>query len=428
MTLSWKNHRAAFYVAIALSSACFSITRADDQAASAESRAPRAELTTVEGDAVTIAIESIGAGNITGMLDSDRKTWQLDDLARIVPVEIDRAAAEPMRGADVCTFFLEPGGVVHGRLSDQPVAQSGRIKADVGLGELCELDFSGLIAIRIQPGELPDHEPDFKGRIAERKPGSDVMLLMQAGKTVALQGSLEKLDARGWSFNYGGKTRTGPLDRVYGFVFGKPSGRRDAEPARIVRANGDQFPARLMRSARGRLEFQSIAIGSGSIAWREIASIELQSDRLISLSSLKPVEVVQESLAGSEWPWQADKNVTGGPIRIGPLTFAKGVGVHAQSSLSFDLNGEFERFTAAVGIDQSMAPGGSAIFRVVLDGKVLHETGVLRGGARAEPISLSIEGGKRLTLECNPADELDLSDHGNWANATLIRSREKSKS
>lgn len=406
---------------------CVTITRADDQSSSEGSRPPRAELTTVEGDAVTVAIDSIGEGNITGTLDGDRKIWQLDDLARIVPAETDRSAAEPMRGADVCTFFLEPGGIVHGRLSDQPVSKSGRIRADVGLGEPSELDFAGLIAIRIQPGELPDHEPEFKGRIAERKPGSDVMLLMQAGKTVALQGSLEKLDARGWSFNYGGKTRTGGLDRVYGFVFGKPSGRRDSEPARIIRANGDQFPASLLRSAGSRLEFQSIALGAGSIAWREIASIELQSDRLVPLSSLKPVEVVQKSLAGAEWPWQADKNVTGGPIRLGPLTFAKGIGVHAQSSLSFDLNGEFERFTAAVGIDQSMAPGGSAIFRVILDGKVLHETGILRGGARAEPISISIEGGNRLTLECDPADELDLSDHGNWANATLIRSREASK-
>ncbi|MBK8269018.1 MAG: NPCBM/NEW2 domain-containing protein [Planctomycetes bacterium] len=95
--------------------------------------------------------------------------------------------------------------------------------------------------------------------------------------------------------------------------------------------------------------------------------------------------------------------------------------MHGYSSLTYELKGEFERFSAVIGVDDSVGGSGSVVFRVLGDGKALFESRVMRGGDAPESVVVDLAGLDRLTLECDTADELDLSDHADWANAVLIR-------
>ncbi|HUV39577.1 MAG TPA: NPCBM/NEW2 domain-containing protein, partial [Planctomycetota bacterium] len=98
-----------------------------------------------------------------------------------------------------------------------------------------------------------------------------------------------------------------------------------------------------------------------------------------------------------------------------------GIGVHADSQMTWRLGGAFRTFQSVVGVD-GCSSGGSVVFVVLGDGKVLHRSPVLRGtDAAPHEISVSVESIDLLTLKVEDAGDFDLGDVANWAAAQLLR-------
>lgn len=107
------------------------------------------------------------------------------------------------------------------------------------------------------------------------------------------------------------------------------------------------------------------------------------------------------------------------PLSIGGRAFANGIGTHATSSVSVDLNGA-ESFSAWVGVDDETEKKGSVVFRVFLDGKLAAETPVMRGGDAARSLTVSLKGVKRMRLLVEDGgDGIDF-DHADWADAAIV--------
>jgi beta-galactosidase len=149
----------------------------------------------------------------------------------------------------------------------------------------------------------------------------------------------------------------------------------------------------------------------------------VRSQRVVYVSDLAPTSQQSRSALDLDFPPRLDRSVTGRQLSIRGCRFEKGIGVHAFSSLTFNLDGQFEKFLATVGIDDSAAPYGSVVFRVLVDGKPLFESRPLRGDEPAMPIAIDVRGGSVLTLECRDAGDLDISDHADWADALLLRAK-----
>lgn len=111
---------------------------------------------------------------------------------------------------------------------------------------------------------------------------------------------------------------------------------------------------------------------------------------------------------------------TGDPLRIGSQTYTNGLGHHANGQVLVLLGGEFARFEAEVGLQP--CNGGSVIFRVRADGKILFDSGTLRNGDAPKPINVSVAGAQELALEVTDAGDGISCDMANWANARLTRS------
>lgn len=111
----------------------------------------------------------------------------------------------------------------------------------------------------------------------------------------------------------------------------------------------------------------------------------------------------------------------GGPISIRGKTFAKGLGVHAISKLTFDVNRGYKRFLAEVGLDDSAGDLASVEFKVYADGKLVWESGVLRRSSGAKTIDIEILNANQIVLEVTAADNADIQDRANWANAKVVR-------
>ena len=121
----------------------------------------------------------------------------------------------------------------------------------------------------------------------------------------------------------------------------------------------------------------------------------------------------------------ANLSVDGHALSIGGRKFERGLGTHAVSTFRLALGGQGEHLNAAVGVDDEVGRRGSVIFRVLGDGKVLWESGVLRGGEAGKEVSVDLKGVKTLTLSVDDAGDGINYDHADWADATITMSSGK---
>jgi len=81
-------------------------------------------------------------------------------------------------------------------------------------------------------------------------------------------------------------------------------------------------------------------------------------------------------------PVERDKSVgedqagDGGPIMIKGVTYAKGLGVHSYSEITFNLNGQYKSFLSDIGLDDEKT-GGSVTFQVWVDGVLKFDSGLM---------------------------------------------------
>jgi len=156
----------------------------------------------------------------------------------------------------------------------------------------------------------------------------------------------------------------------------------------------------------------------------EITLVQIQGGKVQYLSQLAPIKnsVKESSILVPPQPCKMDRGCQNEDISIAGKRYPWGIGVHANSELSFDLNGRFKEFLADAGIATRMGSQGSVVFTVLGDQKELFKSPVVRGtDEKALSIKISVAGVKVLTLKVTDADDLDLSDVANWGSARVVR-------
>jgi len=106
-------------------------------------------------------------------------------------------------------------------------------------------------------------------------------------------------------------------------------------------------------------------------------------------------------------------------ISLNGTTFAKGLGVHSPSSISFRPNGRCSSFTASVGVDDETGNNGSVIFQVWADGTRLFDSGIMTGASATRSVNVNITGRTDLRLAVAGGVDTTNSDHADWANARI---------
>ncbi|MCY9549339.1 NPCBM/NEW2 domain-containing protein [Lysinibacillus xylanilyticus] len=109
-------------------------------------------------------------------------------------------------------------------------------------------------------------------------------------------------------------------------------------------------------------------------------------------------------------------------LSIKGVKYEKGIGSHSNSSIKYNLNGQYTKFTVDVGIDDQVAPGhGSVNFVIIADGKILYISPVKKSNEPAEHVEVDIAGKNTLELVAfNANDNID-NDHADWADAKLFK-------
>jgi hypothetical protein len=158
---------------------------------------------------------------------------------------------------------------------------------------------------------------------------------------------------------------------------------------------------------------------------RQVIFVQPLGGRATYLSDLTSASYRHVPFFNVPWDYRRDRNVVGGSLVAGGVTYAKGLGLHSASRLSYSLDRPYQRFETEIAIDDHAAPHGSVVFRVFTDTgdgrwQSRYASPAIRGGASPIAVSVDVRGAKRLSLLVDYADFGDMMDRADWLDARLI--------
>lgn len=138
----------------------------------------------------------------------------------------------------------------------------------------------------------------------------------------------------------------------------------------------------------------------------------------LSLLDLKPLQQ-SHSFA----PAQFGATWDGLPIVLGNRFFVRGIGMHANSRISYGVPEGAVAFRAVVGLPGSWVSCrvGSVVFEARDEtDRLLARTGVIRAGDPPEKVDLVLHGAKVITLVVTDAGDGIDCDHGTWGDPVFL--------
>ena len=136
------------------------------------------------------------------------------------------------------------------------------------------------------------------------------------------------------------------------------------------------------------------------------------SGRLAGAVALKAA-----SPAGGGPPHQ-NANAIGWILKAGQRMFDSGIGTQGANSLEFDLEGAWSRLEGQFAVDSDTYGNGSAVFRIMGDGRTLLERTSPPLGNPAEAFGVNVAGVRRLTLAVEDPDD-PKGDFCDWLDLKL---------
>lgn len=368
-------------------------------------------------DGTTVQGEWAGCPDATGMsirTAAGMERIAFDDLARVS----FGSPARPPEGSIV--FLPADGGRLYGELvGDAPEAVVTRTT----LGDAVPIAFDRLAAIQFVRGgdALAKAEELFEAALQARLPSQDVLVTRGPEDTKSLRGRLETLGADSGSFAFGDRPRTFQTDKIFGIVFAAGASKNPTWPLTVELSDGSVVSGSLERADAESL---SVATSIGSVVEMkvgEVMSLRMRSPRVVYVSDLTPSAERTEGMLHRPWAVRKDRSVSAAPLSMAGRVFDKGLGVHSKTELDYPIGGAYESLVATIGIDDAVRPSGSVVFRVLGDGKVLFDSGVLTGQDPPRDVKVNVTSVNILTLIVDYGDGLDMSDHADWGGVRLLK-------
>ena len=294
-------------------------------------------------------------------------------------------------------------------------------------GETYALPIESLQAVQLDTSR---NDEAFEKGAADPLAEVDRLYLKIEDQLQSVTGIVESVESGKVTFVFDDQSRELRMDQVFGFVIAD----FEAEPvkpgnAEIQLTDGSRLQGRLSELANGVLRVNIGGDTEVAIGIPVIQRVELSSDRLLFLSDVEPTRSQMTPIVTIPRQWQRDRSVGGNPLTLAQgssnqtMTYEKGIGTHAESTLEFANSGGFDRFVAMIGIDAETNGKGDCQFVVLGDGETLFER---RMQGKDEPflVNVDISGKKTISLVVLAGEQLDLADHANWCEARFLKSQE----
>lgn len=324
-------------------------------------------------------------------------------------------------------FRFVQGGKLRGRIagneSDQLVVESslaGTVRFDAGC-------IRGFVALPIMGFVGRKSEELVDGERGSASPSIDLVLDRRGTLYPCVLSRFERAQI---FLDYEESAIEKPIQLLYlSGVRMADAARRPVEPqkdevlVRVSGRDGSVLDGTLEKIHMGRWYIKPVWNRDATLALRldEIVLVQTIGGRVQYLSQLEPEKAEEKTRLSPVQPFRKDTDVQGYDLSIAGKRFPWGLGVHADSELTFTLNGRFKTFLCDAGVASRMGKRGSVIFEVRGDGKELFKSNIVKGGDVALSIEVSVEGVKKLDLKVTAAGDLDLGDAAIWGAARVVR-------
>jgi hypothetical protein len=299
-----------------------------------------------------------------------------------------------------------------------------RLQSPLGTGPALTLPLSVLSVLWLAAPEGADHPESFRRHLLAEKRRRDVILLRNGDR---IEGTFATLDKGMVRIEAVGGHRTSIEKERVAVIALNAALTRAVRPrgtyGRLVLANGARLSLVSAHLDGQALVCKTLFGTMVRASMQEVRSLDVLQGCAIYLSDLKPHYYEHTPYLGVSWPYQPDGSVLGHPLVLGGSTFDKGLGMHSQSRISYELRGQYRWFETRVGLDGRTGRGGSVVIQVLVDGKPqdLGRGHELSGGAAPQQLRVPIKGARELTLVVLYGRRGDVQDHVDWADARLIK-------
>ncbi len=326
------------------------------------------------------------------------------------------ATPRPVRSpADLTRLELVNGDRLAGRLVE-PGTEAVRLET-LTIGEL-EIPLDRVRTVLPYGTAQPVHRAAVAAFLKQPRP--DDALLLSNGDVA--HGFLTAVGPRGYSLaTDAGESHLARSAVIAASLASGPPPPDDGLRVRVLTVDDQLLTARRCEWA-GFTALAELFDGTDvHIPGDRIARLEVLGGRWQWLAGLDPISYEHTPALSVSWQWVPDANVLGGPMRVAGRTFEHGLGVHSESSLTFDLGKEYREFRTAMGLDDDSGPYANVDVEIRIDGQLRHSASGIIPGQVHGPIRLDVTGAKRVELTVLFGANADLQDRFNWIEPALIR-------
>lgn len=211
-------------------------------------------------------------------------------------------------------------------------------------------------------------------------------------------------------------------DKAFGLIYSRRAAPTKTPACQIDLGGSDVVQAAQVLLQGGAFK---VTLASGpvvSFPVDKVRSLDFSAGKVKYLSTLEPREYKYTPYFDETFDYRRDKNLSNGqPLSLGGRTFSRGLAVHSRTLLKYRIAGDFSRFQAMMGIDDTMqGKGGDMHVTISGDGKLLHEANV-RDGQSPQPLDLIVTGVRDLEILVDFGGNLSIADHLDLADAKLIK-------
>ncbi len=256
--------------------------------------------------------------------------------------------------------------------------------------------------------------------LAARSEAKDTLIALRDDKPRSLEGAIEAVSGDGGSFNFRNRVLHFTSRNAVGLVLAAVAGAKPG-PAVCVIDDGYRVAGHILRTSSDSISLRGVSDVTISLSVPTIREIQFNSTRVVYLSDLKPSDQQQRSVFDIHWPVRFDRAVSNRPLALNGRSYAKGLGVHAHSEVTYQLGQAYRSFAATIGIDDFTRPAGHVIFQVIGDNRELFNSGPITGRDDPRDLLVDLAGVRVIRLVVQQAEQLDIGDHADWANARLIK-------
>jgi len=365
---------------------------------------PSVEVATLKGESHVGAIEKLSGDEIVLKTPTGNLTLAASEL---LSVRVPATGAVPANVEATVEVRLVDGTRL--RVTSFVTDAASTTVEHPQLGSL-KLPLSVVQSVRFA---VADAKVDAAwNQLLDKTPKKDQVAVRKGDVLDHLDGVIGSLDGASLKFQLDGDAIPVKRERIFGLIYAKRENLATKALSAVDLVSGDRLAA---RSVSFEQETWKVKLASGtevSVPQTQVATIDFSLGKIAYLSNLEPRDVQYTPQYDFMFEYRRDRMVHGGPLSVGNKTYAKGLGIHSRTLLKYRIGGDYRRFQAIMGIDDTLRVGGDVEVVIKGDGRTLFK-GPVSIHERGEPGSTNATERKlmqpvKLDLDVTGVVELEI--------------------